>query len=158
MRRLQKIFGLVIILMGIYLEYLWLGLCFEVIIIGILLLIFAARILFFPFNFFLIVGLTILAGGRLNRENFKYQYDYSSHNKGFSGFHMPPTLDHYYEVLESKEDDDMSVIKKNYRRLMKQYHYDTLASQNLSESEMEIAQKKSQEINEAYESIKKARG
>lgn len=155
---MRKFIGLGIILLGFYLEYLWLELCFEVIIVGIILLIFAARILFFPFSFFLLLGLSVIAGGKLNRENFRYQYYNSSHTHGFRDFTSTHSLEQYYEILESKETDEMSVIKKNYRRLMKQYHYDTLVSQGLSQEELDKAQEKTQLFNEAYEAIKKARG
>lgn len=113
---------------------------------------------FFPVSFFLLVGLSVLAGGKLNRENFRYQYYNSSHSHGFRDFTSAHSLENYYKVLESSEEDDLSTIKKNYRRLIKMYHYDTLASQNLPEEELKKAQEKTQELNEAYDAIKKAKG
>ena len=49
---MKTILGIAIIAFGVFLEVMWLGVCFGTVIIGILLLIFAPGILFFPFNFF----------------------------------------------------------------------------------------------------------
>jgi len=152
----RKLLGFGAIALGIFLEVTWLSICFGSIIIGLVLLFFAPRILFFPFNFFLLVGLSILAGRNFSRDGFK-SYQYSSHSEGFSGFSTFNNLDRYYEILECSKEDDFATIKKNYRRLMKQYHYDNLVSQNLSEDELEKAKQKSQDINEAYEALKKLR-
>jgi len=43
---MKTIVGLAVIAFGIFLEVLWLGVCFGTVIIGILLFIFAPRILF----------------------------------------------------------------------------------------------------------------
>ena len=156
---MRKVIGLAIIALGVFLEILWLGFCFGSILIGILLLIFAPAILFFPFNFFLILGLSIIKGQ--NYKSFKYQANYRYQNGGSRQNFTPPTshetLTSYYEVLESKESDSMEVIKANYRRLMKSYHYDTLASQNLSKEMLELAEEKTKALNEAYTHIKKMR-
>jgi len=61
----------------------------------------------------------------------------------------------YYTILESSKDDDFITIKKNYRRLMKEYHYDSVASQDLDEETLKTYEEKSQKINEAYDFIKK---
>lgn len=63
-----------------------------------------------------------------------------------------------YEILGVSENDDMQTIKKAYRKLVKQYHPDIIKSQANSESYMEEATKKTQEINQAYDLIKKTRG
>ncbi len=49
---MRKIMGFALIALGIFLEITWLGICFGSVIIGILLLIFAPKILFFPLTFF----------------------------------------------------------------------------------------------------------
>ena len=66
--------------------------------------------------------------------------------------------DKYYEILESSSTDDFNVIKKNYRRLIKQYHPDTIVSQNLANDFIEMAKRKTQELNEAYAVIKEIKG
>jgi len=147
---MRKIIGYSIIALGIFLEVMWLGFCFGSIVIGILLLIFAPRILFFPFNFFLIIGFAIMS----NKTYTEYRYQQTSN----MSFNRKSQLDRYYEVLESSKTDSFETIKKNYRRLMKEYHYDSLVSQGLTPQEIKAAQTKSQEINEAYAFVKKYRG
>ncbi|SFV74751.1 DnaJ-like protein DjlA [hydrothermal vent metagenome] len=153
---LKKIIGLSIIAFGIFVEISWLGFCFGSIIIGLLLLFFVPRVLFFPFTFFIIIGLTVMSERGFSRESFQTRYRYRTNHNNYS-FSSLNDLDMYYDILESQKTDSMEVIKKNYRRLIKKYHYDTLVSQNLSEEELKQAKQKTQEINEAYDAIKKSR-
>jgi DnaJ like chaperone protein len=60
-----------------------------------------------------------------------------------------------YQVLGCSESDDFSVIKQAYRRLVKQHHPDYMHSKGLDDSEIRKATEKMQEINNAYEEIKK---
>lgn len=62
-----------------------------------------------------------------------------------------------YALLGVSESDDMSSIKKAYRKLVRQYHPDIIKSQGKSDAHMEEATAKTQEINQAYEMIKDAR-
>ena len=62
-----------------------------------------------------------------------------------------------YKLLGVSKDDDMSVIKKAYRKLVREYHPDIIKSQGKSEEYMQEATAKTQEINQAYEMIKDAR-
>lgn len=62
-----------------------------------------------------------------------------------------------YKLLGVSESDDMSVIKKAYRNLIRQYHPDIIKSQGKDEAYMQEATAKTQEINQAYEMIKEAR-
>lgn len=62
-----------------------------------------------------------------------------------------------YKLLGVEENDDMMVIKKAYRKLVKQYHPDIIKAQGKDEAYMQEATIKTQEINQAYEMIKKAR-
>ena len=59
-----------------------------------------------------------------------------------------------YEILGVKESDDMTTIKKAYRKLIREYHPDIISSQNKDETYMEEATAKTQEINQAYQVIK----
>ena len=59
-----------------------------------------------------------------------------------------------YKILGVKESDDMSTIKKTYRKLIRQYHPDIISSQDKGETYMEEATAKTQEINQAYQIIK----
>ena len=162
---MKKLLGFGFIALGIFLEITWLGICFGSVIIGILLLIFAPRVLFFPFTFSLVIGLSLILGdkfkkGKFNSANFKYaNFNTNSQESYHSNYQQSYTtpqndIDKYYETLESSRSDDLATIKINYKRLIKQYHYDTIASQNLSQTTQELYNKKTQELNEAYSAIK----
>jgi len=62
-----------------------------------------------------------------------------------------------YALLGVKAEDEMKTIKKAYRKLIRQYHPDIIASQGKSEEYMKEATAKTQEINQAYEMIEEAR-
>ncbi len=66
--------------------------------------------------------------------------------------------DKYYSVLgtDSNAADDM--IKQQYRKLVREYHPDTIASKGLPEEFTKFANDKFREIQEAYEMVKKERG
>jgi DnaJ like chaperone protein len=68
------------------------------------------------------------------------------------------SLEKAYEILESKIDDDNATLKKNYRSLVKKHHPDIISGQGAAQNIIDEATKKLQEINEAYEMIKKDRG
>lgn len=156
---MKKFIGFAIIALGIFLEVLWLGVCFGTVVVGVILLIFAPRILFFPFNFFLVIGLAMITGGSFqNRTNFRYQSNFEG-NQPPPNFSQPQSsLNKYYEVLESKPTDSMDEIKKNYRRLIREYHYDSIASKDLPKEMLKFAEQKTKSLNEAYSVIKQARG
>jgi len=67
------------------------------------------------------------------------------------------SIEDAYKLLGVNENDDMSVVKKAYRKLVKQYHPDIIKAQGKDEAYMEEATIKTQEINEAYEMIKKVK-
>ncbi|MEA1954307.1 MAG: TerB family tellurite resistance protein [Campylobacterota bacterium] len=58
-------------------------------------------------------------------------------------------------ILGVNESDDMNSIKKSYRNLVRKYHPDIIKSQDKGESYMEEATTKTQEINQAYQVMKK---
>lgn len=68
------------------------------------------------------------------------------------------TLEQAYEILNSHPKDDFETIKKNYRKLAKEYHYDNLHSKELPPELLKIAQEMMKKINLAYEIIKETRG
>lgn len=63
-------------------------------------------------------------------------------------------LDEAYKVLGVNKTDDMTTIKKAYRKLIREYHPDIIKSQNKGEDYLDEATAKTQEINQAYETIK----
>jgi len=164
---LKKLLGLAFIALGIFLEVTWLGICFGSVIIGILLLIFAPRILFFPFTFFLLIGLRLIYAKafadfeKASKAGGSYSYRSYSHSSSGGAYQAQSSvsqMEAYYAELECTPNDDFSVVKKNYRRLMKEHHYDSLVSKGLPKDMLEFSEEKTKRLNEAYAAIKEARG
>jgi len=63
-------------------------------------------------------------------------------------------LEKAYKILEVNSTDDMTTIKKAYKKLVKTNHPDIIMGQGASKSIVGNATKKLQEINEAYELVK----
>ena len=82
---------------------------------------------------------------------FESFYAQQASNKAIS-------LEKAYEILESNPADDAATLKKNYRSLVKKHHPDIISGQGAAQNIIDEATKKLQEINEAYEIIKKSRG
>lgn len=72
---------------------------------------------------------------------------------------QPPqtTLKDAYSLLGVQENDSMDEIKKAYRKLVREYHPDIIKAQGKDENYLKEATLKTQEINAAYEMIKKSR-
>ncbi|RLA73767.1 MAG: molecular chaperone DjlA [Epsilonproteobacteria bacterium] len=69
--------------------------------------------------------------------------------------HPQANISDAYKLLGVNESDNMSIVKKAYRKLVRQYHPDIIKSQGKDEAYMKEATQKTQEINQAYEMIKK---
>lgn len=54
--------------------------------------------------------------------------------------------------------DDEKTIKRAYRKRMSEHHPDKLASKGLPQQALDMAKKKTQDIQAAYELIKERRG
>ena len=67
------------------------------------------------------------------------------------------TLEEAYKKLDVNENDDITIVKRKYRQLVKKYHPDIVTGQGHNKDIIEEATIKLQEINEAYELIKKNR-
>ena len=63
-----------------------------------------------------------------------------------------------YEVLGCQESDEFSTIKKAYRKLVKQNHPDFMHGQGMENKDIQQATEKMQDINAAYEEIKRRKG
>lgn len=70
----------------------------------------------------------------------------------------PDRLQEAYEVLGLERSASESEIKRAYRRLMSQHHPDKLVARGLPEEMIRIANERTQEIREAYETVREARG
>ncbi len=72
--------------------------------------------------------------------------------------HNVSATDHYYAVLKCNASDDISTIKKQYRKLVSEYHPDKIMGKGLPDEFVVLANEKFREIQEAYEAVSKQRG
>lgn len=61
-----------------------------------------------------------------------------------------------YQILGVAKDSDMGSVKKAYRKLMAQHHPDKLMAKGVPKEALELAKEKAQDIQAAYELIKKS--
>ncbi len=67
-------------------------------------------------------------------------------------------IDPYYAVLKCDETATNEEIKKSYRALVREYHPDKIEAKGLPEEFIKLAGDKFNEVQEAYDHIRKARG
>ena len=88
---------------------------------------------------------------------------------GFGGFHQQQRgsyqqhsqgigIGEAYRLLDIESHASPAEIKKAYRRKMAEHHPDRLVAKGLPEEMIKLATEKTQAIQKAYETIKKARG
>lgn len=68
------------------------------------------------------------------------------------------SLEDAYGVLGVSPEASDAEVKKAWRRLMSQHHPDKLVAKGLPEEMMQLAKEQAQEIQSAYEQIRRARG
>ena len=66
-------------------------------------------------------------------------------------------LDKFYGILNCRPESSNEEIKSNYKKLVKDFHPDTIVSKGLPEEFTDFAAKRFREIHEAYEHIRKER-
>jgi len=98
---------------------------------------------------------TIAQGFEFNPEAYHAIFD--QFEKMMQNIHPKANISDAYKLLGVNESDDIGVVKKAYRKLVRQYHPDIIKSQGKDEAYMQEATAKTQEINQAYEMIKKAK-
>ncbi|MBW8192305.1 co-chaperone DjlA [Neiella marina] len=75
------------------------------------------------------------------------------------GKHQPNAqqqLAQAYQILGMSQDADFAAVKKAYRKLMAQHHPDKLMAKGVPKEALELAKEKTQDIQAAYELIKKS--
>lgn len=65
--------------------------------------------------------------------------------------------DKYYTILGTARNDTNETIKTRYRKLVKEYHPDMIASKGLPEEFTKLAEDKFREIQEAYDVVRRER-
>ncbi|CNE71242.1 Dna-J like membrane chaperone protein [Yersinia nurmii] len=96
--------------------------------------------------------LRMIEGGR----QFGGQGGYSQ--GGYQQAPQGPTLADACKVLGVNPSDDAVAIKRAYRKLMSEHHPDKLVAKGLPPEMMEMAKQKAQEIQSAYDLIKREKG
>ena len=102
---------------------------------------------------FELINQRIYAQQQFNKSRQQYQQGHQ-HPPYFNDKQL---LDKAYACLGVKQSTSEPDIKKAYRRLMSQHHPDKLVAKGLPKEMMQIAKEKTQEIQTAYEMIKKSR-
>lgn len=93
------------------------------------------------------------------RQQQNYNHSYNT-NSGYQGYQSYQTgaSDQCYRDLGCSRTDSNDVIKKQYRKMVSQYHPDRLAAKGLSEAELKQADLRFKNIQSAYDEIKREKG
>jgi DnaJ like chaperone protein len=70
----------------------------------------------------------------------------------------PDRIQEAYQVLGVERDASDSEVTRAYRRLMSQHHPDKLVAKGLPEEMIKLANERTQEIREAYDTVREVRG
>jgi hypothetical protein len=158
---LKKTIGIALIAAAFVVEFLWLGLAFGSIIVGLVLLIFAPGILLAPFSILMGLGLALFNHDRIRQARERWegrQEDYFRYEE----YAFDPRewhtgdLNRHYATLGCKPGDDLETVKRAYRRLSREYHPDAVEGKGMGAEFVEFAKRRMQAINEAYRAIRDA--
>ena len=155
---LKKLIGIALVIAAFIVEGMWLSVTFGTVIVGIVLLLFTPGILFAPFNILFSMGVAFLSYEDAYTQNNNYnnknsKEDFRSSYESVSTY--DPNMEEYYSVLNCNVNDSFETVRKAYKKLSREYHPDAIQGKGLSDSFVRFATEKMQEINEAYEMIKK---
>ncbi|WP_339057914.1 co-chaperone DjlA [Candidatus Regiella endosymbiont of Tuberolachnus salignus] len=103
-----------------------------------------------------------MEGGRqfYHEGGWQYQGEGNQENRqgNFRQTARGPTLADACKVLGVKNSDNYVVVKRAYRKLMSEHHPDKLIAKGLPPEMMKMAKEKTQEIQAAYNLIKREKG
>ncbi|MBO8154085.1 MAG: DnaJ domain-containing protein [Thermovirga sp.] len=91
--------------------------------------------------------------GRAYNETWEKDYRQENKNRSERSYSFKDP----YKVLGLSRSADEETIKRRYRELVAKYHPDKFIGQNLDKEFIDLATKKFQEIQEAYDKIRKER-
>lgn len=86
---------------------------------------------------------------------FEIEDEFAQIKSRFSG--VPEDIERYYDILGVSRDDEMSTIKKKYRKLAMEYHPDRIQSKGMAPEFAAAAEEKFKEIQHAYDMVEKDR-
>ncbi|AUI85226.1 molecular chaperone DjlA [Vibrio azureus] len=89
---------------------------------------------------------------------FQGQHQRQSSGAGWQQTSPAEQLSDAYKILDVTSDADAKTVKRAYRKLMNEHHPDKLIAKGLPPEMMNVAKEKSQEIQNAYDLIKKVKG
>ncbi len=84
---------------------------------------------------------------------FGLQDHYRQLKSRFSG--VPDNIETFYEILGCREGDEISVVKKKYRKLAMEYHPDRVQAKGLPPEFANAAEDRFKEIQHAYDMVEK---
>ena len=67
-------------------------------------------------------------------------------------------FDKYYKILNCRPESSNQEIKSSYKKLVKDFHPDTIVSKGLPEEFTDFAANRFREIKESYDKIRQERG
>ncbi|EWH09105.1 Dna-J like membrane chaperone protein [Catenovulum agarivorans DS-2] len=92
----------------------------------------------------------------INQAKASSQYQQQTHHSHSQSDQQQ--LSQMYQILGVDAGASDQAVKKAYKKLMSQHHPDKLASQGLPEQALSLAKERAQQIQAAYEYVKKSRG
>lgn len=101
--------------------------------------------------------LSRIEGGR-QFDSAGYHWGYQQSQQTDGDYQQQPTLEDACKVLGINVRDETTVIKRAYRKLMSEHHPDKLVAKGLPPEMLQMAKQKTQEIQAAYDLIKKEKG
>jgi len=94
----------------------------------------------------------------ISEQQFQQFLHMANGQQQFHAGNTQGSLDNAYDALGVSAESSDAEVKKAYRKLMSQNHPDKLIAQGVPEDMVKLATEKSQDIQNAYERIKKERG